>query len=474
MGRGLNAVSALARLGVFMPLIAQITALADASNVTLRGVIGPYMGVFFVAFFVAFTLTPLLRWLAVRNGIIDWPDFKRKSHGHPVAYLGGVAVFMGWLVAVMLSYFTTPHVASLPAAMSFVNFPISVILGAGAIALTGLFDDVYGVSPRVKVGGQLFAAAALTLQETGLNLISYATEALGLPCPPEVAYVLGGLAITIFVIGGCNAMNLLDGLDGLATGIGVIATLGFLLIAGLTTIDHMTGGGPSAHQLHYDPVRLVMCLAVLGALLGFLPFNFNPATIFLGDTGSLLLGYLCIATILLFASEPNYAQTPLVGAPLKTVTACLIVFGVPIVDTTLAIFRRKLRGDPIMSPDKEHIHHLLRRSGMSVRQVVFVLYTMGVSFAGVGVTMILLDVRWRYMLAVVVVLFGFVAVTGVKYGQRLRQREVEANPVEAEPETEPHASPQPPSPKTAKANGKANGHPSVPTESSGSLDPPAR
>ncbi len=147
-------------------------------------------------------------------------------------------------------------------------------------------------------------------------------------------------------------------------------------------------------------------------MLGFLPFNFNPATIFMGDAGSLLLGYLVVATILLFGEVR--------GTGPCLVTAALIVFALPITDTALAIFRRRMRGQGIFRPDNEHLHHILRRAGLSVRQTVAVLYTAAVGMAALGCTLVALELRWRYVLAVFVVLFGFVLATGYKYGQRQR------------------------------------------------------
>jgi UDP-GlcNAc:undecaprenyl-phosphate GlcNAc-1-phosphate transferase len=394
-----------------MGQIALTTLIAESTLQQMRHVVAPYMWVFFIAFFVAFTLTPLMRVLALRNGVVDRPDLQRKEHRRPVAYLGGVAIFLGWLAAVVGSYFIAPHAHGAERVLSYVHFPISVILGAGAIALTGLFDDVYHVSPRVKVGGQLFAAAALSTEEAGINLVGHAAAMMGIPCSEWVAYVLGGVVIALFVLGGCNAMNLLDGLDGLAAGVGAIVMGGFLMIAALVAVRH--GDSLTASAILHDPVRLVMCIAVFGALLGFLPFNFNPATIFMGDAGSLLLGYFCVATILLFSSSER--------ASLLVVTACMIVFAIPVVDTALAIFRRKLRRMPILSPDKEHIHHLLRRSGMTVRQAVLSLYAAAALFSMTGFALIAMDFRWRYIIAVLVVAYAFGMVLAYKIGRRQRE-----------------------------------------------------
>lgn len=402
----------------------------------MTSVVAPYMPVFFAAFFVALAITPIMRKLAMANGVVDLPDLHRKNHSEPVAYMGGVAIFLGWLVGVMFSYFLPIHATeSLQIGEMTVAFPVSIILGAAAITLTGLFDDVYGISPRVKVGGQLFAAAALASEQVGIKLVGNSLAVLGLGGTPEiVVYALGTIVIALFVIGGCNALNLLDGLDGLASGVTAIAALGFLIIAAMVAVRGLQADPINiGYVLTGDPARLVMCLAILGAVLGFLPYNFNPASIFMGDAGSLLLGYLCVSTILLFSDTASRA--------LLLVTACLIVFALPITDTALAIFRRKMRGQPIFSPDNQHIHHLLRRSGLSVKQSVLVLYGVASLFAALGITLVVLELRWRYVLAVFFVLFAFIFVFAYKYGRLLAIREQQAaaqTPVE--PAGDPQAS----------------------------------
>ena len=382
-------------------------ARVSVSGMSLMDVVSPYMLVFFAAFFTAIVLTPVMRWLAVRNNVVDWPDLKRKNHAHPVAYLGGVAIFLGWLVGVSSSWGLFPTVPT-PAGMHFapVNFPLTVVVGAAVITLTGFFDDVYGITPRVKIAGQLFTAAALASERVGTQLVEQSLVLLGFHPPEWLTYILGAAVIAGFVLGGCNAVNLLDGLDGLAAGVTGIACVGFLIIAALTVIQ--AGVVDDVLASEAAPARVVMCLAILGAILGFLPYNFNPATIFMGDAGSLLLGYLSVATILMFASAG--------GGAMLLVTASLIVFAVPITDTSLAIFRRKMRGQPLFSPDNQHIHHLLRRMGFSVKKAVLIMYGAGVVFAALGVSMVWLGWQWRYVLAVFFVLYGFIMVSAYKYG----------------------------------------------------------
>ncbi|BAM04397.1 glycosyltransferase family 4 protein [Phycisphaera mikurensis] len=388
----------------------------------LLDVLSPYVGVLVVAFLVTVVVTPWLRGLAVTHGIVDVPDLQRKNHALPVAYLGGVAIFLGFSIAAIA-------VTAFPAIGGFgqvregrppIPFPLSILAGAAVITITGLFDDVGTIRARVKVGGQLFAAAALAYENIGVHLAENAFGVIGLPwrelnafslfgspLGDSLVYAGGTFLIAVMVLGACNSVNLLDGLDGLAAGVVAVAMTGFLV---LSLIVASRAADPSGVLLLHlwDPVRIIMCLATIGAILGFLPYNFRPASIFMGDAGSLLLGYLAATSILLFSDTG--AQS------LLLVTAALIVFAVPITDTSLAIIRRKLRGMPLFAPDNQHIHHLLRQSGLSVRQSVLVMYAAGVGFALLGVGMVAAELQWRYILVVFCVLYGSIMATAFKYG----------------------------------------------------------
>ncbi len=386
-----------------------------------------YAWAFIAAFIAAFAITPVMRWLALRNNVVDTPDLKRKMHLEPIAYLGGVGIFLGWLAGMLACLFLTRGGVE---GGTVTVFPETILIGATVIVFVGVFDDIYGVSPRIKIGGQLIAAAALASERIlvgeqqimlGEKLVADTFGALGI-ATPELAvlgmglpylYILGTVAIAIFVIGGCNAMNLIDGLDGLATGVTSIAVIGFLMIS-ITVAQQTFAGGTVGDS--YDAARIALCLALLGALLGFLPYNFNPAVIFMGDAGSLLLGFLCVSIILQFERIP--------GRGPFYVMAGLIVFALPIIDTTLAIVRRKMRGQSMSEPDSQHIHHQLlraaRRSGLgpgtSVKLAVIAMYGMAAIFAALGYAMA--HYPWRYLLAVFLVLFGTIAVTAYKSAHR--------------------------------------------------------
>lgn len=392
-----------------------------------------YIGVFIVAFLVTMLSTPLVRRMAVSQNIIDRPDATRKLHAMPIAYLGGVAVYLGLMAGLFYSYAanTFPFLMDFHQTTHLIDgvFPYIVppwlALGMTVIVLVGLIDDVSGISPRVKLGGQLFAAAALAVGDIGVKVAKgVLTPTLGrlldnpdlvysinLPVTIpfadtsvltlDVIYWTGTAVIAVFVLGACNAANFIDGLDGLLTGTTAIATIGFLVIAlGLAVLDDGPLDGP----------RVIICLAVLGACLGFLPHNFNPATIFLGDAGSLLLGY-CAAVMILSLGDSG--KTSLVAAG-------LIIYAIPIIDTMLAIIRRKLAGKKMSDPDADHLHHMLKR-WTSVKGAVLILYGMGIVFASLGVLLSL--VRARFVYALALLFASYIAVYAIKIARRQHHAE---------------------------------------------------
>lgn len=378
--------------------------------------LSPYVGVFVVAWLVTILCTPLVRYIAVRRGIVDWPDLERKRHREPVAYLGGIAICAGWLGGIIACLWVTPQLE-----VRHVEFPLKIVLGALIITTVGMIDDVYGISPRVKVGGQLIAAAMVAGTDIGTVLVHRVLLAGRIPDPVlfggfTLSYVLGAATIALMVLGSCNAVNLLDGLDGLVTGVLSICCIGFVVIACEATIGLSGATEATASDLAYNGVLMVMCLAILGALLGFLPHNFNPANIFMGDAGSLLLGYLCATTIMLFGHAA--LRGPLL------VMAALIVFALPITDTALAIFRRLMARQPIFTGDSHHLHHQLVRTfqnigygpGVAVKLAVAAMYALAAVFTALGC--LLIFVRWRFVIAVFAVIFGFVVVIAYKTGRQ--------------------------------------------------------
>jgi UDP-GlcNAc:undecaprenyl-phosphate GlcNAc-1-phosphate transferase len=289
------------------------------------------------------------------------------------------------------------------------------------IMLVGLLDDVVGVLPHVKIGGQLVAAAALAGSDVGVKVAEGILAPLGrllfnnpqmvlsFNLPFEIPifgshvridfiYWAGTAVIAVFVLGACNASNLIDGLDGLLSGVTAIANMGLLMIALLLAVRD---DGP------LDSARIIICMAVVGACLGFLPHNFNPATIFLGDCGSLLLGFSTIVVILTLSGDKGQTHLVLAG---------LIIYAIPIIDTVLAIVRRKMAGKSISDADDQHLHHMLKRS-LGVKGAVAVLYGMGVGFACLGVAMVGFG-RARSVYALTLVFAVFIVVMAIKAARR--------------------------------------------------------
>jgi len=384
-------------------------------------ILPPYIPVFYVAFFVTITLTPLMQALAHRHGVVDDPDNKRKVHTRPIAYLGGVSIFLGWIAGMTVAVFLHPHNDVTPT----VQVPPGVLLGAMTVVLFGLLDDIYSLTPKMKLLGQFIAAFLLMLpgvlrlpgtagtdfllgKDQGpawmvLDALSY--RGYILPETLNNHYVIAGAAVfsgivaVCVIVSTCNATNLLDGLDGLCSGVTGVMSIGYLVLA--VYLAHSAVGAPTGAM---DPVRITLSLALLGAVLGFLPFNFNPASIFMGDTGSMFLGYMCGTMILMFGQF----------SAVKWFLAAIIMFGLPMMDTLLAIVRRKLNGKKIFSPDSNHFHHFLIKRGLSVRRAVLLSY--GIAAIFVSFALIIVIMPTPLAIGVYMVLFGWIVVAAFKIG----------------------------------------------------------
>ena len=408
-------------------------------------ILNGFLPVLVVAFFVTLVAVPIVRKIATANDIIDHPDGDRKGHAYPVAYLGGVGVFIGVIAGIIASYIYVGN----GIIIDYPSVPIAVVLGMFAIVITGLFDDVWNWDPRLKIAGQLVAAAGLAVSDVGtltaqgfLQWVFQPTASdVFLPFVPEMVqgwftssdgevvgyfaptfetmyYWAGVFLIAGLVLGACNAANLIDGLDGLLAGTTSIMAIGFTAIAIMLAIHdamlYYDGVNPSPFWDPLSGTRIVIALSLLGATLGFLPYNFNPAVIFLGDAGSMLIGFLFAVLIVSLGSEGNT----------EFVIAGLIVFALPIMDTVLAILRRKLAGLPMSAADRNHIHHMVLRATGSVPKAVFALYGMCASFVLLGVILVGMnmmgEIRNLAVYAVALVLFGFIAAVATKVALRHR------------------------------------------------------
>jgi UDP-GlcNAc:undecaprenyl-phosphate GlcNAc-1-phosphate transferase len=385
-------------------LLAQFTPLPPGQSdpsprISPDEALAPHIYVFYAAFLVAFIFTPVLRFVALYYGIIDRPDNVRKMHSAPIAYLGGVAVFLGWLSGLAVSQL---HIAGIDPGVQM-QLKISIVVGAIFIVVLGLWDDVKHVRPRSKIIGQAVAAGFLLVQGVGLHCmdpvlspINLRLEHLGYHAlPPWVSMVISCIVVLCVVIGCTNATNLMDGLDGLCGGVTAIIAAGFLFLAvHLATLKL---------EPEWDGVRIVLALSLLGAILGFVPYNFNPASIFMGDTGSMFLGYACANMIILLAQQQS-----------KWFLAAMVMFALPILDTSLAFARRFVNRRPLFSADRFHFHHQLVARGLSVRKAVLVSYSLAVGFCALGALIVFM--RTRYAIAFYLVIFGSIIVAAYKMG----------------------------------------------------------
>jgi UDP-GlcNAc:undecaprenyl-phosphate GlcNAc-1-phosphate transferase len=330
----------------------------------------------FTSFLCCLILTPLIRRWSRTFGFLDQPNSPRKLHGSPIPRTGGIAVVAAYFAATGLLLLSPLRGAAT------VNLPLIVRLlpAVGMIFAIGLLDDLMGLSPREKLIGQ--ATAACLAYWGGVQVLGIQ----GHPFPGD-----WGLLVTVVWLVACaNAFNLIDGVDGLSAGIGLFAT--FTILA--------------AALLQKNAVLALATAPLLGALLAFLRYNFNPASIFLGDCGSLTLGFLlgCFGAI--------WSQK---SATLLGMVAPLVALAVPLLDTGLSIVRRFLRRQPIFGSDRNHIHHRLLDRGFSPRKVVLVLYAVCGIAAACSLLASMTQNRFDGLLLVVFCVAAWIGVQMVGY-----------------------------------------------------------
>ena len=287
-----------------------------------------YVWAFVIALIVTYICTPLVRTLAVKIGAIDAPD-ARKVHQVSIPRLGGLAIYIGYMVSLLYSVKDISSVKGL-------------LIGSVILVAVGIWDDVKQIGPKTKLLGQIVAALMLPIFDNAIHFISIGDHMLYLE------YL--SIPLTVFwIVGFTNIVNLIDGLDGLAAGISLIACIAICIVT-----------------LQMGQVDLAcITLALAGAACGFLRYNFNPAKIFMGDTGSMLLGYT-MAAISVMGSVKTAATVGLLVP--------VIVLGLPILDTLFAIVRRRINGRPVFQPDKGHLHHRLLAMGLTQKQAVLLMY----------------------------------------------------------------------------------------------------
>ncbi|MGO9011514.1 MAG: MraY family glycosyltransferase [Bryobacteraceae bacterium] len=291
------------------------------------------------AFLIAIVLTPIVRDLFRSYRMVDRPG-KRKVHIYPIPRVGGIAIAMAYGVALLTA--PAAETAGAPAAWK-------LLPGAALVFLTGLLDDFFSLKPVFKIVG-LVAAASLVFF-SGLHVGGLAGQ--------PVAVWLDYLLTVFWLLLTSNALNLIDGLDGLCAGMGLVATL---TLFGAAMLRHNL---PLAHAT----------FPLVGALLGFLCYNISPATVFLGDSGALLIGFLLGCYGMIWTQKASTLLSMLVP---------LLALSIPLLDVSLSVLRRFLRNQSIFSADRRHIHHRLLDQGFSARQAVWVLYLFGTLAAAVA------------------------------------------------------------------------------------------
>ncbi|MBT5706368.1 MAG: undecaprenyl/decaprenyl-phosphate alpha-N-acetylglucosaminyl 1-phosphate transferase [Verrucomicrobia bacterium] len=324
---------------------------------------------FGIAFISTIVATPIAKWLGLRLGLVDNPDNYRKIHQNAIPLGGGIAVFFGFVIPIALTAKFFPESQLLPTAAP--EMIIMLIIGGSMSMLMGLADDIHNLKARWKIVFQIFAAS---LAYSG----GFRIEAISSPFGNSIDLGFTSYLVTILWFLVCmNALNLVDGLDGLSAGIGFIVSITLL------GVNFAAG----------NILGTLLNACISGALLGFLIFNFNPASIFLGDSGSMFIGFLIAAISLLTKNKAETATALLIP---------LMALGLPIFDMLLAIIRRWSRRNPISVADRSHIHHSLLSLGFSQRETVIVLYGISIVLCLASVIMVL--TRSQYSVLILVLL----------------------------------------------------------------------
>ena len=328
-----------------------------------------------LSFVLCLVLTPLCRDLFLRLNIVDHPDDQRKFHLKPIPRIGGIPIVLSYAAAMGLMLFFAPAGARVSVRHS--TLILELLPAAAIIFVTGLLDDLLTLRPWQKLGGQFVAAGiAVTLGARISPSIEHANS----------SWITVPLSL-LWLIGCTNAVNLIDGLDGLATGVGLFATLTTLIVA-----------------IIQGNLGLAMATAPLaGCLLAFLRYNFSPASIFLGDSGSLTIGFMLGCFSLIWSQHTG---------TLLGMAAPLMALALPLIDVGLSIGRRLVRNKPIFQGDRGHIHHMVLARGFKPRGAALILY--GVSALGAFLALLQSFTSYQFR-GLILLVFCVLAWTGINY-----------------------------------------------------------
>jgi len=333
---------------------------------------------FFIAFMFSVVLTPIIRKMCRQWNLYDLPDDDRRIHTTPIPRLGGIAIYTAFFGTLLIGIFSPGVLHEL--FMRHSKTLVSLFLSSTLIFGVGVYDDIRGATILQKLFAQV--AAALLIYFLGFKI-----TLLSIPFIGSVPLDLLSLPLTVlWIVGVTNAMNFIDGMDGLASGVGFFDVSTMFLLS-LFLNHHMTA---------------LFSVMLAGAILGFLCYNFSPASIFMGDSGSQFIGFM-IAAIALHGSQKSSTAVILLIP--------IVALGLPITDMLLAIARRVSHGRSPFAADREHIHHRLLNMGLSSRQVALLLY--GVCLA-LGVTALLMTAVNNQVLTLMLIALGIMAVSGIR------------------------------------------------------------
>ncbi|MSU36126.1 MAG: undecaprenyl/decaprenyl-phosphate alpha-N-acetylglucosaminyl 1-phosphate transferase [Pedosphaera sp.] len=341
----------------------------------------------------SYLLTPLAIRLAYAWGAVDLPS-ARKIHTQPMPRLGGIAVFFGFCLP-----WAGLYLLHNPVSKVFQNYEIlffSLLLGATLMLCLGIYDDIWGANAVQKFLFQI--AIACLLWSFGFRISQFSIP-FG---PPLVLHPILSLGVTVlWIVGVTNAINLLDGIDGLVSGVTAVIALSLAMI-----------------NIFSNQILLgLLTLALTGACLGFLPYNYSPARIFLGDSGSLTIGLVlaCIGVLSLF-NDYGGGASPFISVP-------LILFGLPLFDTARVMVTRMLTGVPIFQADKNHVHHQLLGLGLTQKQAAWTLYGVAVLTGSISVLLTTLESGGQLLLSVLFAILSIVTYFIWKFSLRPRTSE---------------------------------------------------
>lgn len=367
---------------------------------------------FAVALIVAFFATPIARKIAIKAGAVNIPKDSRRVHKKPMPLMGGLAIIAGFILAVVYSFATKDF-------QDFTEYlsqpqTIGILCGILIIIVLGIVDDIKALRARIKFPIQLIAA--IIVVATGTRIVAITKPFQGtVALHPSMMYFLGDILafiVSVFwIVGLTNAINLIDGLDGLAAGVSGISALALFIVAAIRKQD--------------DIAIIAVCL--IGAIAGFLPYNFNPAKIFMGDTGATFLGFV----LAIISIEGTMKSITVLAMAIP-----ILVLGLPIFDTLFAIIRRLLHGKPIGQADRGHLHHKLLDMGLSHRMAVIILYIVSGALALISIALVDKGLLPSIILTIIIVVFGIGGarnlkeITTVTEDNRIRQKDAVENNLE--------------------------------------------